>query len=311
MKRTGSIRWGKLQVGILLMFAVAAMLWASLTGAGTSIFDPKGNFECYFKNVNGLLSGSPVWMSGVEIGNVRSVQFVNLDSLRQVKVICRVKKSVWDMITVDSKVQLGTIGILGDKYVEVLPGTKGKPPIQEGDVVQTHDVGDAAAMFAKGEEAMENIGSVVSNIDSILSRMNRGEGTLGKVARDEALYTELTGLVSNLSSLTANLMRDQERLVGSIDEMASSISDLSQQVSDNSGTLGKIMTDPALYDNLAATSARLDTIMAKINNAEGSMGLLVNDTALYNDVSNLLVRVSNLVADIEKNPRKYFKFSVF
>ena len=51
--------------------------------------------------------------------------------------------------------------------------------------------------------------------------------------------------------------------------------------------------------------------MYHIQNAEGSLGLLVNDSTLYNDVSNLLVRVSNLVADIQANPRDYFKFSVF
>jgi phospholipid/cholesterol/gamma-HCH transport system substrate-binding protein len=293
------------------MFALAMMIWASLTGAGTSIFDPKSNFDCYFRNVTGLLSGSPVWMSGVEVGNVKSVRFVNIDSLRQVLVTCRVKESVWDMITIDSKVQLGTIGLLGDKYVEIIPGTKGLPAIQEGDVVLTQKVGDAAAMFERGEEAFENIGSVVNNIDQILARMNRGEGTLGKIATDEALYGELTGLVANLTALTANLMRDQHKVVGSIEQMASSISDLSSQVSDNSGTLGKLINDPVVYDNLAATSARLDTIMVKINSAQGSMGLLVNDTALYSEVANLLTRVSNLVTDIEENPRKYFKFSVF
>ncbi len=300
-----------MQVGILLMIALAALLWASMTGAGTSIFDAKGSFDCYFRNVNGLLSGSPVWMSGVEIGNVKSVKFVNIDSLRQVRVVCRVKKSVWDMIKIDSKVQLGTIGILGDKYVELIPGTKGLPNIQEDDVVPTQDVGDAAAMFARGEEAMENIGSVVNNVDQILDRMNKGEGTLGKIATDESLYSELTKLVSHLTSLTSNLMNDQERLVGSMERMANSISDLSTQVSDNSSTLGKVMSDPALYDNLASSTSRLDSIMTKINHAQGSAGLLVNDTALYNEVTNLMVRVNNLVADIEKDPRKYFKFSVF
>lgn len=311
MKRTIKVKWGKLQVGILLMVAMAAMLWASLTGAGTSIFDPKFNFDCYFKNVNGLLPGSPVWMSGVEVGNVRAVRFVNLDSLRQVEVTCKVKESVWHMITIDSKVQLGTIGLLGDKYVEILPGTKNFAQIEEGDVVPSQDVGDAAAMFERGEEAFENIGSVVNNVDQILERMNKGEGTLGKIATDEALYSELTELVSHLTKLTAGLMKDQDRLVGSIEDMAQSVSELSTQVGDNTGTLGKLMTEPELYDNLASSTARLDTIMTKINNAEGSMGLLVNDTTLYIEVTNLMVRVNNLVTDIEKNPRKYFKFSVF
>ena len=72
-----------------------------------------------------------------------------------------------------------------------------------------------------------------------------------------------------------------------------------------------MMTDPALYNNLAATSAQLDSITTKLNEAHGSLGLMVNDTAMYTQMVDLLARVNSLVADIQSNPRKYFKFSVF
>jgi len=147
MKKTTSVKWGNLKVGILITIAEVALFWASLSGGGTSIFDSKSNFTCYFKNVNGLVKGSPVWMSGVEIGNVKSIKFVNLDSLRQVEVVCKVKKSVWNMITEDSHVELGTIGFLGDKFVEIIPGTFGKPAIVEKSVVPTRNANDAANML--------------------------------------------------------------------------------------------------------------------------------------------------------------------
>ena len=79
MKKTTSVKWGSLKVGLLLAFAVGVMLWASLSGAGTSIFDAKGKIVCYFGNVSGLVSGAPVWMAGVEVGNVKSIKFVSLD----------------------------------------------------------------------------------------------------------------------------------------------------------------------------------------------------------------------------------------
>jgi phospholipid/cholesterol/gamma-HCH transport system substrate-binding protein len=71
------------------------------------------------------------------------------------------------------------------------------------------------------------------------------------------------------------------------------------------------MNDPVLYDNLAATSARLDSVIHKINTAEGTLGLFVSDTALYVEAVNLMARINILVTDIEANPKKYFKFSVF
>jgi len=311
MKRTVGIKWGSLTVGVVLMVAIAVALWASLSGGGTSIFERKEQFVCYFKNVSGLVLGSPVWMSGVEVGNVRSVSFVNLDSLRQVKVVCRVKKSVWPMLTEDAEAMLGTIGLVGDKYVEIIPGTKGKPEIKKMGVVATRDAGDALAMFKAGEEAIGEARSVVDNLDALLNRMNRGEGTLGQLATDDQLYHELTKLASRLTRLTANLQQNQERIVSSVEKTATTVERLSEQVNSNTGTIGKLVNDPQLYDNLTATSASLDTIMHKLNTAEGSLGLLVSDTALYVEMTNLLARINNLVTDIEKNPRKYFKFSIF
>jgi len=311
MKKSSSVRWGSLKVGIVLIIAISVMFWASLGGGGTSIFDPKGSFECYFKNVNGLVSGAPVWMSGVEVGNVRSVSFINLDSLRQVKVKCKVKRSIWKMLTEDARVHLGTIGFLGDKYIEILPGTKGLSPIEEGGVILTKDAGDAVAMFKAGEEAIGEARSVIDNLDTLLYHMNQGEGTLGQLAVNDKLYQEMTSLMGKLTILTADLQKNQERIVSSIEKTANSVASLSEKVNQSEGTIGKLINDPKLYDNLTAISTRMDSIVNKINTAEGTLGLMVSDTGLYVEMTNLMARVNNLVTDIEKNPGRYLKFSVF
>jgi phospholipid/cholesterol/gamma-HCH transport system substrate-binding protein len=310
MKKSVGVRWGSLKVGILLSLAIAALFWASFTGGGTSIFEPKKEFVCYFTNVNGLVSGAPVWMSGVEIGNVKSVSFVNISLDKQVKLVCRAKESVWNMITDSARVSLGTIGFLGDKYVEIIPSTSGQP-IAEGTVIPTEQIPDASALFSSGKDAFENVGDIVSNLDTTLVRLNRGEGTLGMIATDKQLYTNLTRLLSNLTQLTSDLQKNQERLISSIERTSRTIDELGAQVTENRGTLGRIVNDPALYDNLAASTAKLDTIMSAIQNAEGSLGLLVNDTALYTEVVNLLARSNNLMSDLEQNWRHYLKFSVF
>jgi phospholipid/cholesterol/gamma-HCH transport system substrate-binding protein len=249
-------------------------------------------------------------MSGVEIGNVRGVTFVNLDSLRQVEVVCRVKSSVWDMISDNARVQLGSIGFLGDKYLELDPGLPGGAAIEDGAIVPTKDAGSAEAMFLEGERALSEAGNMVGNFDDLLARMNRGEGTLGKLATDDKLYTDMTALLARLTKLTTALQKTQERIVTSIEQTSNAVTGLADRVDSNSGTLGRLMNDPALYNNLAATSARLDSVIHKINTAEGTLGLFVSDTALYVETVNLMVRINNLVTDIEANPKKYFKFSV-
>lgn len=311
MKRSVGVKWGKLQVGLLIMFVVIILIWSSFGGSGTSLFESKGKFVCYFDNVDGLVRGSPIWMSGLEIGNVTSLGLKLIDEKRMVEVKCRVKKEIWPSVTEDARARLGTIGFLGDKYIEILPGTANKPPLAEGAVMQTQHIGNAPDMFKAGEEAFDNAGSVVANLDTLLARVKDGTGTLGKLSTDSALYTEMTKLLTSLTKLSADLQKNQDRLVSSVEHMATSVGELSDQVNENKGTIGKLITDPALYNNLNATTARLDSVLTKIDRAQGNVGLLVNDTALYVELAELLARANNLMTDIEKNPRKYFKFSVF
>ena len=311
MRRSVKIKWGAVPVGVLIMLAIAILIYTSMAGSGTSIFEPKISFVCYFANVNGLVRGSAVWFGGVEVGNVTSLDFEVVDSPRQVRVVCRVTKRICRYLNADTRVQLGTIGILGDKYIEIIPGLKNAPPIEPMGIIEVQDIGSAPAMFEAGEKAIKDAGQVVTGLDTFLVRVNRGEGTLGQLASNDSLYVQLTALLANLTKVTASLQKNQESLIESVRHMSKSVGDLAQQVSENQGTLGKLITEPALYDNLSQSSARLDSILTKIDLAKGNLGLLVNDSALYVELTNLLTRANSLITDIEKNPRKYFKFSVF
>ena len=311
MKRSVRLTWSNLKVGGLVLAVVAVALWASFTGGGTSIFESKKKFVCYFKNVDGLVNGSPIWMAGVEVGNVRSIRLVNIDSLAQVEVTCAVTASVWHRITPKAKVLLGSIGFLGDKYLEIIPHPDRDEPMADGGVVQTMDAGDAKAVFREAERAASHASAVMGNLDTLLAKMNRGEGALGKLANDDALYVNLTKLTADLTVLTGDLQKNQVRVVESMERLSTSVSGLADQVQQNSGTLGKLINDPQLYDNLESTTAHLDSIMTSINSAQGSLGLMVNDTSLYVEMADLMARMNTLLKDIQDNPRKYFKFSVF
>lgn len=311
MKKSVNVGWGALKVGILLILVTIILFWASFTGGGTSIFTPKSEFICYFPDVNGMVKGSPVWMSGVEVGNVTNVEFVLLDPQRQVKVTCRVEDRVWNVLTDSATVSLGTIGFLGDKYVAISPGLSGGEPIAKGAVIPTENVPGASDLFASGQEAFTDMGAIVTDLDTLLRGINSGKGTLGLMATDKQLYRQMTALLGQLTALTADLQKNQERIVSSIEKTGNAIDQLGNKVTENTGTIGRLMNDPELYDNLAATSANLDSILAKIESAEGTLGLMVSDTAMYVEMVNLMNRASNLIADIEANPRRYFKFSVF
>lgn len=311
MKRSNRIKWGEIRVGLLITVVIVLLLWASFSGGGTSIFDTKTAYTAYFKNANGLVPGAPVWLSGVEVGNVKTLEFVNLDDERRLEMKLTVLSKNCHMITEDATITLGTIGFLGDKYVEITPGDLTRPRIPEGGVIPTKRAEDLSSMFAEGGEVMSSTRELMDNLSDVTARVKRGEGSVGRMFAEDTLYSELTKLISSMTVLIEGMQRNQERLVSSIENVSSDLSDITDKVNSNTGTVGKLISDPGVYDNIHSTTGRLDSILAKVERGEGTAGALVNDAQLYEEVKNLIVRVENLVSDIEQNPRKYFKFSVF
>jgi len=311
MKRTSKIKWGEIRIGLLIAAAILVLMWASFSGGGTSVFHAKTSYRAYFANVNGLVRGSPVWIAGIEVGNVTSIEFVNLDSARQIEVKFKVLNSVTNMITTDASVKLGTIGFIGDKYIEVIPGTLTNPQLEPGSFLATAPSGNLDEVFAKSGSAVDDASELMNNLSEITARLKEGEGSFGKMFTESEIYDKLTRLIASLTVLVGDLQKNQARLITSIDNISADLADILVKVNTNEGTLGKIIADPALYNNLQSSSTHIDSILYKINRGDGTAGALVNDDELYEEVKNLVVRIENLVADIEKNPRKYFKFSVF
>ena len=311
MKQSTKVKWGEIKVGILIAIAIFVLLWASFSGSGTSIFEKKVGYVAYFDNVNGLVKGAPVWIAGVEVGNVKSIKFVNLDSAGQIEIRLRVKKSVTNMITIDASIRLGTIGLLGDKYVEIIPGTLGRQLIAEDGAIRTDATGDLAAIMSEGEELVSSSRKVMGNLCDITGRIKDGEGTLGQLILNNQLHTELTGLIASMTVLMDDLQENQERITDALENMSTNLADVTAKANSNTGTIGKLLADPKLYDNLHSSTGRIDSILSKINKGQGTAGAMVNDDELYQEIKNLVVRINNLVTDIEQNPRKYLKFSVF
>jgi phospholipid/cholesterol/gamma-HCH transport system substrate-binding protein len=120
---------------------------------------------------------------------------------------------------------------------------------------------------------------------SILSKVERGEGTVGKLMADQELYTRANQAVAALNELAGRL-------------------------NNQNGTLARL-ADPALYARLDSLTSRGELLLGKLERGEGTAGKLITQDDLYARTDKLLTEVEEFVADVKKNPKKYFKFSVF
>ncbi len=311
MKRSGRVKWSELHVGMVLLFAFALLLWASFTGSGFTVFAKTESLVAFFPSVNGLVAGAPVWMAGLEVGHVAKIEFVARESGPMVRVDFKVKRKAFPMITTDSKVAVGTMGLMGDKYVDILTGRPGAPhasPGAELGIVQSTDITN---VFSGTHDLIEQIGRVAGELSTFLERINRGEGFLGGLMTESRTSANADSLISAARELLAEINTSQKKLTVAFTETSDKLNGLAETIEQGDGTLGRLIRDSTLYVSLSSMSGRADRLFAKLEEGEGTAGRLMTDDAVYDEVRVLLGELRALIDDIKQHPKKYFKVSLF
>ncbi len=181
----------ELKVGIFVFLGLAVLIVFILSIGGFKTWTSGYRADFIFNFVNGVRVGAPVRFAGVDVGEVKKIylQFLPKESRSHVRL------EVWirDIVCVpgDSTVWINTLGLLGEKYVEIIPGNDYAHPLKEGaslvgtDPVPTHE------LFTKAEDIM-------GNLDSGIAKIVNQEGTLGKLLYDDKIYNELEALVTDV-----------------------------------------------------------------------------------------------------------------
>lgn len=313
MKRAGKVKWGELKVGILIFIGIMFMLYASFRGGGTSIFESKNDYISYFEDLDGLADGSPVWLAGVEVGNVYSVVFLKdqVEPGKNIEVKMRIKGAVGYLITPGTTSQIATIGLLGDKYVRIIPGPPSDNPLGDGSVIPSVRAAGLAGAMEGLPETIDRVNRMLEHMENLAADIDTGSSTLSRLIKDPELADKVVRLIDRSSALMADLESSASSMTADFKSITSDFHALSEELVNGQGTIGKLLKDPEPFDNIVSATAHLDTLLTKIDSGEGTAGQLVHDQELYENLKNLMARMNTLTKDLMDNPKKYFKFSVF
>lgn len=232
------------KVGILAAVA-AAILFAALIfpTRGVNPFSAKATLIAFFPEVAGLRASAPVWLTGIEIGSVGSVRLIRDGIPSRVKVTLRIQRRFLPFLRSDSQAVIKSMGLLGDMYIELTPGTRAGEPITEGAVLTGIPPGkpqeELNQAIATAKELMQSLNRMVADISS-------GEGTLGQLIRDPELYADLREAVRSLRGITSVLNSEK-------------------------GTAGRLLRDPKLYDEMVATFKGMNQVVEGIRRAEAEL----------------------------------------
>ena len=313
MERAGKVKWGEIKVGIVIFIGLVFAIYASFRGAGTSIFEQKTKYVAYFCELEGMVIGAPVWLAGVEVGNVYSIKFLKtpVEADKNIALKFKIKSSVQYLVTPGTSVQISTIGLLGDKYLKLIPGPPAETPLEGGSVIPAEGIAGLDGALKEAPEIAARIKRILGSIDKLLAAADTGSGTISMLMHDPDVTKKISALLDKSSALMNTLDRSASDMTRDVSAIRQDFHALTEELLDGSGTLASLFKDPALFDNMMSATARLDTILYKIDSGEGTMGQLLDDQQMYNEMADLVARMNTFVNDLMENPKKYLKLSIF
>ena len=127
-----NLKWSGLKVGIVVLIGIFIFVFIiSIVGTEQNIFTSTYPVKVFLPNIQGLVNGAMVTLGGLKVGYVRDLRFTTLDGRNGVEITMDIMKKYSPSITVSSKGQIKTIGLLGDKFIDIAIGTEGEQPLAE------------------------------------------------------------------------------------------------------------------------------------------------------------------------------------
>lgn len=282
-------------VGAFVLASLGALVLAILSlSSQEGVFTDRYRLVGYYENVGGLIPNAPVWLAGTQVGRVESVDLgTRPDGQPGVRVDLQVNTDVRDRIRADSYASIGTIGLLGDRYVEISLGTADSPPLEPGAEIRTVDPANITRVIDTGTKALDNIAALAESLNSVVADFEQEAGGEG-LAESIAAVADIVQEIQDGSGLLHSLIYDEYEGggVASIESSLATLDDILSEVATGEGLLHSLVYEPLTEQDVVLEAldagSRLNSILAKMDAGEGTIGMLLNDPTLYEDLKQLV-----------------------
>ena len=312
------LKWSELKVGITVVVAalVLAVLIILMSGTG-GLFTRKLVLISYFFDAQGLRVGAPVRLSGVDVGNVSKILVVPNKPQAPVEVVMKVNRKFTFNLRSDSRTLLSTAGVLGETYINIDSSKAVGREVRDGDVLRTDEEPGYQDVMRSTQNALQNMQALLARMDRIIAFVESGQGSVGKLIYDPALYNRVNATVNDFQKLVGEISQGQgslgkllnsddlyDKANASLDKINLLIDDLNS----GKGTAGKLLKDPTLYDTAQQTVANFKQLTDDINSGKGALGTLTKDQQFANKLQNTMSRLSNITDRLDTGEGTAGKF---
>lgn len=274
---------------------------------GINVFTSTNSYYVKFKDVVGLTVSSPVLANGYAVGIVRDIHY---DYAENADVLVKIELNTNMRVPQGSHAELET-SMMGGVTMHLVPGKNPLAFLEPGDTLS----GDMRqGMMEKAGEMMPTVMTMLPKVDSIMSNINRitGDSALLTMVQNLALIT--TNLQTTTHQLNEMMNHQIPALMANVNGVAEHLNQITGQVaqSDLQGTIGALQTTMKNAEQLTAQLNVLTSdLNQRINSQDNTLGLLLNNRSLYDNLANTAESADSLLKDMKQRPGRYVHFSVF
>jgi phospholipid/cholesterol/gamma-HCH transport system substrate-binding protein len=319
VKRSTKISWEELRVGIVILIAVAASVFAMFElGQAANLFTSRYELVAFVKNAKGLSKGAAVTIDGQVAGSIQTIEFLPIsdDTTRNLKITVAIDKRLQPQVRGDSRASLQSLGLLGDKVFNISSGTAKYNVLSPGDVIPIAPVLDYDQVIQQAGTAVTAMVSLTQDLKSISGGIIKGEGTMGQLVTNRSLYDALTGTLQQTNTLLARLqdqhgtlghLIDDPTLYENLTAAVASIDSLATALSSRNSTLGRLLRDDTLYTHMVNVAVGADSLVRSVESGNGFAGKMLRDQQLYDQLLKAVTDLNAVLSDVQRDPKRYTK----
>lgn len=283
------------KVGIFVLIALLILGYMSFRVGQYGFGFQRGyTVTAVFDNVTGLDKGSSVEMAGVPIGKVESIRLIDGRALVTLRINPEVK------LRKDVAASIKTHGILGDKYIEIIPSNTGDYLEGGEQITRTESQADIDRLLNQVASVMDDIKKVTSNLGETLGGEEGREQIRGIMTNIRQLSENLNSVVSRNDEKFDQLMDNLKSASKEMDKTFAQLNEIATEVNQGKGTVGALVKDQGIAENLNKTLASLQEITEKINEGRGTIGKLVNDEETIDNLNEGIAGITRYVNKAEQ-----------
>jgi phospholipid/cholesterol/gamma-HCH transport system substrate-binding protein len=292
----------ELRVGVVVLLACAVLIFGLIWVKGIRFDQTRYRYSVVFPNVGALEVGDPVSVSGVPKGKVERIELHQGDVL----VTCNLTTDV--VLKKDAKFTVMNVGLMGERFIAVQTGHSDTLLDLSRPIWGYYDTGIPEVMGRMGE-MIEQLRRLAENLEAVVGTQSSQDALIQSIKNLKEITQKANALLDrnqkkfdqtldDLSYTSAELKRMVRDNKGKLESTADNFSSAAEKLNNITTTLDSL-------------SFSLKNLSSKIEGGEGTLGRLVNDTTLYEQIKKTTEDVDSLVMDIRRHPKKYLKFSVF